>query len=117
MPSILETLFTGRLVDSLWLGLLTESGEVSYLNYGRTAIPRDASGWTIANNKATNAVSVSWPKCVGGEHRVNRIGIYAGPADAEPMTTAPCRLLISENIRPELSAGNLTISIVDVGAV
>lgn len=114
--NLLAAFMTAPLSESLWLGLMTENGEAEYTGYARTIIPRTAEGWSADGDTAINAVAVTWPICTGGDARVVGVGIFIGAADSDPVTIVPARLAISENIRPELSAGNLILSLINLGA-
>lgn len=41
------------------------TNELAYTPYARVGVVRTSSGWTVAGNQATNAGTISFPKCTG----------------------------------------------------
>lgn len=41
------------------------TNEVDYPGYGRIAIPRDGSAWTVKDGRAVNALVIEWPVSQG----------------------------------------------------
>jgi hypothetical protein len=61
----------GSLYVSLHTDDVGEAGnqttnEVAYTSYARVAIARSGSAWTVTNNSASPAATISFPACTGG---------------------------------------------------
>lgn len=47
------------------------TGEVSYTDYARVAVPRDNTGWTVTNNSVSPAAAIEFPECSGSTATAN----------------------------------------------
>ena len=85
----------------------------TYTSYARVAVTRDAGGFTISGNQATNAAAITFPQCTGLSDTLTHwsIGLNASGASQilyKGALTAP--LNVSNLITPRIIAGALTIT-------
>lgn len=86
------------------------SNEATYTSYARVAIPRDATGFTVAGNQVTLTSTVNFPKATGaGDNETLThfsIGVavggaskilYSGPVDPN--------IVVTQNVTPQLGTG------------
>lgn len=89
------------------------SSEAAYTGYGRVAVARTTSGWTISSETISNAGVITFGACTAGSETETYFGIgtaltgagilfYAGPLTAS--------LAVSAGITPSFAIGALTIS-------
>lgn len=87
--------------------------EVGYGAYLRTAVARNANGWTVTSNQAVNAATVSLPACGSSQATATYFGVGTVQSGAGLLLysgalTTP--LGITAGVTPAFSAGALTIS-------
>jgi hypothetical protein len=90
-----------------------DASECAYTSYARVAVSRDADGWTVSGNQASNTAVVQFPTCAGGEETATHFSIGTAISGAAAIVYSgelTSSLAISKNIRPEFAAGELTIS-------
>lgn len=51
------------------------TSETTYTSYGRVAVTRDGSGWTVTGNSVSPAAIVTFPACTGGTATITHAGI------------------------------------------
>lgn len=112
-----------RTQSNLYLALHTadpgETGdqttsEATYTSYDRIAVSKDAAGWTVADNQASNAALIQFPQCTGGSNTITHvsIGLVAGKGVSSQILysgalNAP--LSVSNLIQPQFAIGALII--------
>jgi hypothetical protein len=91
-----------------------ETSEATYTGYGRVAVARTSSGWTVSSNEAENAVAVTFPACTGGTNTITYFSIgtkttgntglllYVGELTAS--------LAVSNGITPQAAINALTVT-------
>jgi hypothetical protein len=88
--------------------------EANYTGYARVAVPRSASGFSVANGVAANAAAVTFPLCTAGNNTILSAcvctGSVAGVNDAKYGGDLAASLSVSQNITPEIAAGAFVIN-------
>lgn len=89
------------------------TSECAYGAYARQAVARDATGWDLAGNVASNDDLIQFPQCSSGSETATHVSIgttlaaagqvlYSGALDSP--------LAISTGIQPQFAAGALEIT-------
>lgn len=110
----------GSLYVSLHTGDPGETGdqttsEATYTGYGRVAVSRDSSGWTIsgtAPTQAANTSAVTFTQCSGGSNTITYIGVGTASSGAGKLLYSgvlSSSLAVSNNITPSFASGQLQI--------
>lgn len=90
------------------------TSEANYTGYGRAAVDRDSSGWTVSGPTASNTDIVTWGACSAGSSLVTHFSIGVGSSGATAIIVSgalTASLDITVGITPQAGAGDLTISI------
>lgn len=90
-----------------------DNNECAYTSYARQAVSRDAGGWTVSGNQASNTAVVQFPTCTGGSETATHFSIGTASSGANAVIYSGAltsSLAISNNIRPEFAAGTLVIT-------
>jgi len=83
----------------------------TYTDYLPVTVTRNAGGWTVSGNQASNAALVQFPQCTGGSNTITHVSItplattqilYSGALSSS--------LAVSSGIQPQFAIGALTIS-------
>ena len=92
------------------------TSEAAYAGYGRVAIARDNTWWTVAGASATNAKAIAFPISASGPETETYVGIGTDNAGAghllyRALVTSPAGgLIVNVNITPTAAIGAATIS-------
>jgi hypothetical protein len=89
------------------------TNETGYGSYARQAVARDATGWDVVGNVASNDDLIQFPQCSGTPQTITHVGIgttlaaggqllYSGALSAS--------LAVSAGIQPQFAIGALTIT-------
>jgi len=89
------------------------TSEVSYTGYARLPVPRNTSGWTVADGVITNAAELLFGTCTAGSATATHMSIgtaatgagkvlYYGPLNSS--------LPISNGVTPRFAAGALAVN-------
>ena len=86
--------------------------EANYTSYGRVAVVRSGSGWTVSSGQASNAAAITFPTCTGGSNTITHFAIMtAGTAgDMLFYGALTASLAVSSGITPEFAIGALTVT-------
>lgn len=90
------------------------TSEATYTSYARVAVLRTSGGWTVTNNQATNAGTISFPACTGGTNTITYAAIGTASSGAGKLLVSGAlssSLAVSNGITPQITAGNITFSI------
>ncbi len=105
----------GSLYLSLHTGDPGEAGdqttsEVTYTSYGRVAVARSGSGFTVSGNAVSLAANASFPAGTGGSGTATHWGLGTASAGAGVLlykgTISPS-IVTGNGVTPELTAGTL----------
>ncbi len=89
------------------------TSETSYTGYGRVAVVRSASGWTVTGNQAVNAGVVTFGACTVGTPTLTHFSVgYQSAGATKILYKAPlnANLAVAPGITPSFAAGALTIT-------
>ena len=112
----------GSPLTNLYISLHTvdpgESGdqstsEANYTSYARVAVLRTAVGWTISNNQAVNAATISFPQATGGSSTVTYFAVGTASSGAGKILYSgalTAQLAITTGITPSFAAGALIVT-------
>ena len=89
------------------------TSEADYTNYARVAVTKDASGWTVSGNQASNAALVQFPQCGGGTNTITHVSIgtlSTGVGQILYSGALSSSLAVSNLIQPQFAIGALVVS-------
>lgn len=87
------------------------TSEAAYTSYARVAVNRNSGGWTVTNNQAVNAATISFPACTGSSSTVTYFAIGTASSGTGKVLLSGAltsSLAISSGITPQFAAGALT---------
>jgi hypothetical protein len=93
-------------------GVQTTS-ECAYGSYARQAVARDATGWDVAGNVASNDDLIQFPQCTSGSETITHVGIGTTLAAGGQLIYSgalSAALAVSSGIQPQFAIGALTIT-------
>jgi hypothetical protein len=88
------------------------TNEATYTDYARVAVARSVAGWTVVNNGASNAVTVTFPACGGGTNTITHFAVGTAHSGAGKLLYSgelDTPLSVSLNIIPTFPIGELNI--------
>jgi hypothetical protein len=89
------------------------TNEAAYTGYARVAVARDAGGWALSGNQASNAAEVTFPECTGGTETLTHFSIgLAGTSTSQIIYKGALtdNLAISNLITPRFPVGTLVVT-------
>jgi hypothetical protein len=92
------------------------TSEATYGGYARVAVLRSGSGWTVTNNAATNAATISFPACSSGTNTVTYASVGVASSGSTKLLysgvigTPSGGLAVSTGITPQFTAGQITFT-------
>ena len=89
------------------------TSEATYTGYARVAVDRDAGGWALAANGASNATAVTFPECTGGSETLTHFSIGLAASGAGQIIYSGAladTLAISNLITPRFPVGTLSVT-------
>ena len=82
----------------------------TYTGYAAVAVARDAGGWTVASNQASNTAEVTFPECTGGSDTLTHASVsVVGSGQILYSGALTASLAISNLITPRFPAGTLVM--------
>lgn len=89
------------------------TNECAYGAYARVAVVRDATGWVVSGNQASNDDQVTFPECTSGTESVTHVGIGTASSGAGQLLysgalTDP--IAVSLNITPLFPIAALVVT-------
>ena len=82
----------------------------TYTGYAAVAVARDAGGWTVASNQASNTAEVTFPECTGGGDTLTHASVsVVGSGQILYSGALTASLAISNLITPRFPAGTLVM--------
>ena len=89
------------------------ASEATYTSYARVEVARDATGWDVVANQASNDDLLQFPACTGGTNTITHvaIGTVALPGAGQIIYSGELNdaLAVSNGIQPQFAIGSLTI--------
>lgn len=107
-----------NLYVSLHVGDPGEAGnqttsECDYTGYGRVAVARSDSGWTVSGNAVSNAAAVTFGACSAGSDSVTHFAVGTAASSTGKILykgALTATLEVSAGITPAFAIGELDIS-------
>lgn len=94
-------------------GSQTTSEATGYTGYGRKAVARSGSGFTVTNNTASNAAAITFDPCTAGSATVTHFGVGTDSSGAGTLLFSgqlTSQLAVSNGITPSFAIGALTVT-------
>jgi len=91
-------------------GGTSATNECAYGSYALVTVLRDATGWDVAGNQASNDDLIQFPQCGASGNTVTHVGIgtaLSGEILYSGALNSP--LAVSNGIQPQFAAGALSI--------
>ncbi len=115
----LNAAYTASLYISLHTADPGEAGtqttsEATYTGYARATVARRSGGFTVTNNVAANAATVSFPECSGGTNTITHVGIGCSASGAGRLIASGAvspNVNVSTGVTVSFAAGALTFSL------
>lgn len=89
------------------------TSETSYTGYARVAVARSGSGWTVTNDTAANAGTITFGACTAGSATITHFVIgRASSSTGEIIVSGAltASLAVSAGITPSFAASALTVT-------
>lgn len=89
------------------------TNESAYTSYARVAVARDAGGWTVSGNSATNTALIQFPECTGGSETITHVSITTASSGASKILYSgalSASRSVSSGIQPQFAATALTVT-------
>jgi hypothetical protein len=89
------------------------TSESAYTSYARVAVARDAGGWTVSGNSATNTALIQFPECSGGSETITHVSITTSSSGASKILYSGALTAsrsVSSGIQPQFAASALSIT-------
>lgn len=89
------------------------TSEATFTSYARVAVTRNAGGWTIAGNNASNTAAINFPAATGGSNTITHFGIGTAASGAGKLLfkgTVTPNIAISNGIQFVFAAGDLDVT-------
>lgn len=89
------------------------TNESAYTSYARVAVARDAGGWTVSGNSATNAALTQFPECTGGSETITHVSITTASSGTSKILYSgalSASRSVSSGIQPQFAANALTVT-------
>lgn len=87
------------------------TSEATYGSYALVTVLRDATGWDVAGNQASNDDLVQFPQCTSGTNTITHVSITPGNSTQILYSGAlSSSLAVSTGIQPQFAAGALVIT-------
>jgi hypothetical protein len=89
------------------------TSEAAYGSYARQAVSRDAAGWDVVGNQASNDDLIQFPQCTSGSETLTHVAIGTASSGAGQILYSGAlnsSLAVSSGIQPQFAVGALTIT-------
>jgi hypothetical protein len=91
-------------------GGTSATSECAYGSYALVTVLRDATGWDVAGNQASNDDLIQFPQCTSGSETITHVSITPGNSTQILYSGAlSSSLAVSAGIQPQFAVGSLTI--------
>lgn len=87
------------------------TSEATYTSYARVTVARDATGWDVAGNTASNDDLLQFPQCTGGSNTITHVAIGTASSGTGQIIYSGALnspLSVSNGIQPQFPANALT---------
>lgn len=89
------------------------SSEATYGSYARVTVARDATGWDVSGNQASNDDLLQFPQCSSGSNTITYVSIGTSVSGAGQILYSGAlnsSVAVSSGIQPQFAANALTIT-------
>lgn len=89
------------------------TSEANYTGYARVAVSRNAGGWTVSGNQASNTALLQFPQCTAGSSTATHVSIGLASTGSTQILYSGAlssSLAISAGIQPQFSASTLVVT-------
>lgn len=87
------------------------TSEATYGSYALVTVLRDATGWDVSGNQASNDDLIQFPQCTSGTNTITHVSITPGNSTQILYSGAlSSSLAVSTGIQPQFAAGALVIT-------
>jgi hypothetical protein len=89
------------------------TSEATYGSYARQTVARDATGWDVSGNTASNDDLIQFPQCSSGTNTITHVAIGTASSGAGQILYSGAlssSLAVSTGIQPQFAANALTIT-------
>jgi len=93
---------------------LQNQSEAAYTGYGREAVVRSTSGWTVASGTVTNDAAITFTISTSGPETETDVGLGFAASGATPLqiyASLDADLVVNSGVTPEFAISALAISI------
>ena len=90
------------------------TSETSYTGYARVAVARTSGGWTVTNNQAVNAGTITFGACTSGTPTITYAAVGTASSGTGKLLFSgalTASLAVSPGITPSFAASALTVSV------
>jgi hypothetical protein len=92
-------------------GGTSATSECAYGSYALVTVQRDATGWDVSGNTASNDDIIQFPQCTSGSETITHVSITPGNSTQILYSGAlSSSLAVSAGIQPQFAVGALTIT-------
>ena len=88
------------------------TSEATYTSYARVSVARDAGGWTVSGNQASNTAEITFPECTGGSNTITHVSVGLVTSGASQILykgALTASIAVSNLITPRFPAGTLVM--------
>jgi hypothetical protein len=88
------------------------TSEATYTSYARVSVARDAGGWTVSGNHASNTAEITFPECTGGSNTITHVSVGLVTSGASQILykgALTASIAVSNLITPRFPAGTLVM--------
>lgn len=105
-------------LTNLWVSLHTSdpgedgaqnTNEANYGPYGRVAVARSTSGWTVTNNSVSPAADIEFPACTSGNNTITHFAVGTASSGAGKILykgTVTPNIVVSAGVTPRLTTAS-----------
>lgn len=89
------------------------TSECAYGSYARQAVARDATGWDVASNQASNDDLIQFPQCSSGSETITHFAVGTASSGAGQILYSGAlssSLAVSTGIQPQFAANTLVVT-------
>ena len=88
-----------------------QTSEATYTSYARVTVARDATGWDVVGNQASNDGLVQFPQCTGGSNTITHVSVTPNASTQILYSGAlGSSLSVSNGIQPQFAIGALAVT-------
>ena len=106
------SLHTGNVISDT--STLQTDTEAAYTGYGREAVPRNVSNWSVATGTADNDNAITFTISTSGPETETDVGLgfaASGAGNLQIYSTLDADLVVNSGVTPEFAAQALAISL------